>query len=895
MRWTLLLSLLVGGLGARAEAAVVGQELVLDGSLLYPFNGMDGGADVLFDGTSHLVVWSAFAPQAGEARAAYAVLGARFTVEGAFIGANYLAAAGTGPSVAFDGTSYLVVWEDRSVDVAADIVAARIRPADLMVLDAPPIVIARGCQARQGLPRVAFDGMTGTHLVVWQDERNAGSGADVYAARVRAADGVVLDPQGVLVAGDAGSQGAPAVAAVVPQPGEPSFEVAWLSTAPGAQGARVRAARVSAGSGAVSAVQDVSSAASADPELALALTSDRLGGHVVVWTDTRAGNRDLWAARLDGAGQPAGGEVALATDPVDEDGPRAVLAGAEIVVAHARTEAGMRGTRVLVLSEPDNGTLMATPFALPAVAAEELPLGLSFGSPDYLLVRQLGSGASALAVRTRLHADLRGDGVGDGALATPHASAQGEPAVAFGAGRFLSLFTDDGTDRARRGVVGRLVSSGGEVMATLRLGSAGADAIHPAVASSDAGFLVVWADRRNDPEVSQCAPPAATPGLDLYGARVGADGSMLGTEQPIARQMGHQSRPAIASDGRGYLVIWEDGRNQSYTDLYGARLDLQTGAVVGQEFAVVRGDGDHTQPALAWNGTSYLLVWSDARNRGTSGLDVYGLRLDASGGRLGSEIPIATAAGDQRDPQVASDGVGFLVAWSSARPEGDTDVYAARIDAAGSVLDAPIAIEASPVLAEQGPRVAFDGTHYVVASVVIASGTQSAVLARRVTTLGVLVDTQGISLSPATPSVDGAAIASDRLGNTLVPFSGFDPAPMVQSMRARAVLLTSLPRGATCANAEQCASGQCQGLVCVEGADGAGGAGSGGTGGAAGAAGNAASLPNARYRPGCSTAGAERAPTLPLALVLALGVLAARRGRVAAPMPRRATRARSWQ
>ena len=55
------------------------------------------------------------------------------------------------------------------------------------------------------LTAVAFNGTI--FLVVWPDGRNAErTGTDVYAARVRASDGVVLDPEGILLCNDPGDQ-----------------------------------------------------------------------------------------------------------------------------------------------------------------------------------------------------------------------------------------------------------------------------------------------------------------------------------------------------------------------------------------------------------------------------------------------------------------------------------------------------------------------------------------------------------------------------------------------------------------------------------------------------------------------------------------------------------------
>lgn len=49
---------------------------------------------------------------------------------------------------------------------------------------------------------------------------------------------------------------------------------------------------------------------------------------------------------------------------------------------------------------------------------------------------------------------------------------------------------------------------------------------------------------------------------------------------------------------------------------------------------------------------SYLLVWAEDRGTGT-GLDLYGIRLTASGFPQGQEVPVVVAPGDQSDPTLA--------------------------------------------------------------------------------------------------------------------------------------------------------------------------------------------------------------------------------------------------
>jgi hypothetical protein len=96
--------------------------------------------------------------------------------------------AQTQPAVAVGNGLSLVVWSELVGPGDADVYAVRVRASDGAVLDASPLRIATG-SAIQYSPAVAFDGTN--FLVVWDEQRQ--SAPQVYGTRVRASDGTVLD------------------------------------------------------------------------------------------------------------------------------------------------------------------------------------------------------------------------------------------------------------------------------------------------------------------------------------------------------------------------------------------------------------------------------------------------------------------------------------------------------------------------------------------------------------------------------------------------------------------------------------------------------------------------------------------------------------------------------
>ena len=62
-------------------------------------------------------------------------------------------------------------------------------------------------------------------------------------------------------------------------------------------------------------------------------------------------------------------------------------------------------------------------------------------------------------------------------------------------------------------------------------------------------------------------------------------------------------------------------------------------------------------PAVAWDGTNYLVVWTDEGNWQNTGYDIYGVRVRAAGEILDLiDIDISDALDIQSAPSVAASG-----------------------------------------------------------------------------------------------------------------------------------------------------------------------------------------------------------------------------------------------
>ncbi len=156
-----------------------------DGFQISAGSGGDGyPVAVAFGDTNYLAVWGG-ASLRGALVTKDGLVSSEFPISGR-------SSAQQEPSLAFDGTNYMVVWRDtvgQNYD-DADIYAARVSAVGT-VLDPQGIPVSTAT-SKQSVPKIAYDGTN--YFAVWLDSRNSGypSYKDIYGARITP-DGVLLD------------------------------------------------------------------------------------------------------------------------------------------------------------------------------------------------------------------------------------------------------------------------------------------------------------------------------------------------------------------------------------------------------------------------------------------------------------------------------------------------------------------------------------------------------------------------------------------------------------------------------------------------------------------------------------------------------------------------------
>lgn len=176
----------------------------------------------------------------------------------------------------------------------------------------------------------------------------------------------------------------------------------------------------------------------------------------------------------------------------------------------------------------------------------------------------------------------------------------------------------------------------------------------------------------------------------VRGARVrGSDGALLDAS-PLAISGNFAFDPKVVALGSRWLVTWTSKvTHDSPSALIRARFVDASGAMPLPSF-LVSTLGFGLDADVAVNGGRALIAWQDnafATDRIEARL------LNADGSFLAGDFVVNDAAGDQLAPTVCASGFDFIATWVDFRatngieqPRGD--LYAARVTAAGAVLDA---------------------------------------------------------------------------------------------------------------------------------------------------------------------------------------------------------------
>lgn len=255
--------------------------------------------------------------------------------------------------------------------------------------------------------------------------------------------------------------------------------------------------------------------------------------------------------------------------------------------------------------------------------------------------------------------------------------------LAFDGTRWLAVWLDDDGGRIRFTTID---GTTGEVAPSVVLvqGNSSTPVFSPRIATSGAGFVLVWLEGPGGTGGQGTGLPRA--------ARFTLTGALVGGQVPLNTSV-NVSAPAIAWNPATsqYLVVFV--RSNPVSNLVATWVDPGTGALTPQPLV---GTGAKREAAVACGPSGCLVGWSSP---GTlfAGADLFGERVGGPTGVSPTQFDLCTMPGDQREPAVAAHGMEFLVTWTDSR-SATPDLYTAVLDAAnqtvplnGRVLTTPAA------------------------------------------------------------------------------------------------------------------------------------------------------------------------------------------------------------
>jgi len=457
------------------------------------------------------------------------------------------------------------------------------------------------------------------------------------------------------------------------------------------------------------------------------IVTDLAGGALIAWSDSRAGDIDIYAQHV------------LASGVVDPAWPVSVVcAAANLQYIPVQLSDGAGGAIIAWFDNRATGSatevdlymghLLANGTMDPAWPVNGLAVSTAPGALSSL-TSPIGDGAGGALIAWK-------DTQNDTNLFAMHVLASGVNDPAWP-------------------VNGRKVCSAAHLQPGIS-----------ALSDAHGGMLILWTDLRPGTQA------------DIYMQRVQANGTLApgwpANGLAVCALPSSQQATSIAPDGAdGAIVTWQDARSGTL-DIYAhhvrsnATLDpawpidgrLVAGGPGDQTLARTRSDG----------GTGVVTVWRDTRDQLTTGQDLYAQHVLVTGSVdptwPATGLAVCTAAANQMNPDLVADGSGgMIVCWEDLR-SGVADVYAQHVLASGTVDPAWPAngrAISTAVGSQSTPRALADGS----GGAILAwpdnrvSSVNSDIYAQRVQANGTLGGTvvsvphaagTGLELSPPSPN-----------------------------------------------------------------------------------------------------------------------------------------------
>ncbi|MBN2226087.1 MAG: T9SS type A sorting domain-containing protein [candidate division Zixibacteria bacterium] len=215
------------------------------------------------------------------------------------------------------------------------------------------------------------------------------------------------------------------------------------------------------------------------------------------------------------------------------------------------------------------------------------------------------------------------------------------------------------------------LGSAGDTVWTNTYGSTDAELGYDVLATSDGGFVLLGSTRSY-----------GAGGKDVYLVKIDSAGTML-WQKTFGGSGNDEGRSIRETSDDGFIICGTTSSfGSGYDDLYFVRTDS-----VGDTIwtTAVGGAGGESGSAVCLTGDGGFMAVGSTGSFGDGYSSIYGVRLDADGDTLWTEVYGGSGADYAYDLETTIDG-GFVIAGgTSSSGAGYTDAYAVKIDAGGVV------------------------------------------------------------------------------------------------------------------------------------------------------------------------------------------------------------------
>ncbi|MFA5772360.1 MAG: hypothetical protein WC974_06500, partial [Thermoplasmata archaeon] len=382
------------------------------------------------------------------------------------------------------------------------------------------------------------------------------------------------------------------------------------------------------------------------------IVSDGSGGAIITWQDSRNGNNDIYAQRINASGevQWTTDGVAISTAATSQNNPRITSDGS----------GGAIITWEDLIDETYSGGYWVSNWDIYAQCINAS--GEVRWTANGVAISTEGCYSPAAP-----SPQITSDGSG-GAIITWHDYRNGQ----------------EWYNRGNSDIYAQRINASGAVQWTAdgaAISTLESVQYGPQIISDGSGGVIItWEDNRNG-------------NYDIYAQRINSTGTVQWTANgtAISTATDSQTLPQLVSDGSGGAIItWRDNRNGTYEDDIYAQHINSAGTVqwTANGTAISTATDSQSSPQLVSDGTGgAIITWYDKRS-GTSNYDIYAQRINSTGTVqwTANGTAISTANNDQQNPQLVSDGSGgAIITWYDLRSVSSYDIYAQIVYSDGTL------------------------------------------------------------------------------------------------------------------------------------------------------------------------------------------------------------------